>query len=196
MSNTNPYENGQALQSESPKKSTFCWFALLGMVLLFVGYFGSLVMAFQIYAAEGMGPFEGVFAHSYQEIWLLSFAMLVATTGGILVGGNRFESMLAVVYIMCPLIGVSFGIGCPLRLAKNKWILPVSAIYLIGGMALAGACITFLTKAYGTENFAAIGAVLGTVVGLAMALGALLKLWNDDNTTQQVSFGQEAAPTG
>ena len=177
----NPYDSPStetAPKQPEPPKAGFCFLAMLGMGALFVGYMGTVLLAFDIFAERGGSPLEEVFTAHYQQWLFLALAFAMTTAGAILVGGSRFEPILAVVYILCPIMAFAFALGSPLRLAK-KWTLPIAFAYLMIGTGVAGTSIVQLVHAHGQvdQEFNGLLACLGTELGLALAVGALVKLW-------------------
>ena len=85
--------------------------------------------------------------------------------------------LVAVLFIMCPLVAIVFLAAAPLRMAK-KWAVPVAAVYLMIGVCLAGVGISRMIGLYGQAGleFEPILASLLTEIGLAMLGGAMLKL--------------------
>ena len=157
---------------------------MAGFFLLLVGYLTSNLFAIADLYGLGMGP-EGetvpsplslVFTTPFQR-WMFYIVSGAAFIGGaVLLGSQRFNPVTVVCYVMCPLAGFAFLVASPLREIK-KFAEPIAALYLLIGSALAFAGITQLYLLYGTNNgsFVPVLASMMTQVGMALAIGALLK---------------------
>lgn len=171
---------------ESPKPGSFL-IVSLGFVLLLGGYFVSIFIISDLYQV-GFGPngeaIPSPFAASLEtpiQQWMLYGVSALATIAGlIMIGSQRFNPFAAVAYIMCPLVGMTFLVGWPLRAVKADGVaVAVVGIYLATGSCLAAVGIMRLVSLYG-EPGGAFGAVGGSIMaqaGLALAFGALLKMW-------------------
>ena len=98
--------------------------------------------------------------------------------GAVMIGSQPFNPLVVVCYVMCPLVGLVFLVGLPLRIA-GRFAVPIATIYLAIGACLAGAGRMQLISLYGRPNleFEPMLASLLTEAGLALLCGALLKLW-------------------
>ena len=157
-----------------------------GFVLLLAGYLASNVFAIADLYQIGFGPggevipspFAGFLGEGAAGAWLFyGLCASAAVLGCVLIGSQNFNPMLAVVFFMCPIVGLVFLVSMPLRIAK-KHVVPVAAIYLMIGTCLAGVGLTQMIGLYGQAglDFQPILASLMLQAGLAMLCGAMLKL--------------------
>ena len=189
---TNPYASptaapeAQLLPAEpaAPRPGSLVMI-ILGFFLLLVGYVISNALAIGDLYGLGMAP-EGEkipsplaeLCSSPFELWLFYAATAGATVAGcLLIGSQNANPMAIVCYVMCPIAGLVFLLGMPLRMA-GRWGQSIGTIYLGVGTCLAGAGILRLVNLYGQPGvtFEPILASLMTEAGLALAAGGLLKL--------------------
>jgi hypothetical protein len=158
---------------------------ILGFFLLLVGYAVSNALAIGDLYGLGMAP-EGEkipsplaeLCSTPFELWLFYAATAGATVAGcLLIGSQNANPMAIVCYVMCPIAGLVFLLGMPLRLAGRRGQ-SFATIYLGVGTCLAGDGILRLIHLYGQPGvtFEPILASLMTEAGLALAAGGLLKL--------------------
>ena len=197
----NPYASPQScvdcqpMPADSAKPAPGSLFAILGgFALLLVGYLTSNLLVISDLYHIGFGP-DGdvpsplalVFKTPGQQ-WAMYCLSAGATIAGcILFGSQRYNPLAIVCYLMCPLACFVFLIATPLRLAR-KLALPVAAIYLAVGGCLSGIGMMRLFSLYGQPEpgFAPVLASMATQVGLALAIGAILKLLQADAAAKSV----------
>ena len=158
----------------------------LGFVLLLGGYLTSNIFAISDLYQLGFGPegevipspFALLFTTPAQQWLFYALAASAAIVGCVLIGSQNGHPMAFVCYILCPLVALVFVIGLPLRMTR-KLAVPVAAAYLCIGTCLAGAGLTQLVNLYGQPNpgFAPVMASVLTEAGVALVIGAVLKLW-------------------
>jgi hypothetical protein len=157
-----------------------------GFLLLLVGYLASNVLAVADLYHVGFGPdgefipspFSVVLTTPFLQRLFYALTASAAIAGCVLIGSQNFNPMAVVCYVMCPLVGLVFLVGLPLRIA-GRFALPIATIYLTIGTCLAGAGLMQLINLYGRSNleFEPMLASLLMEAGLALLCGALLKLW-------------------
>ncbi|HEX5103903.1 MAG TPA: hypothetical protein VFV87_08845 [Pirellulaceae bacterium] len=172
------------LADEKPKPGSLP-LIFLGFILLLVGYLASNIFAIADLYQIGFGPGGEVIPSPLADVfstpgwqWLFYGICAAATIAGcILIGSQNFNPLVAVIFIMCPLVAVVYLLAMPLRMAQ-KWTVPMAATYLMIGTCLAGVGISRLIGLYGQAglNFEPILASLLTEIGLALLGGAMLKL--------------------
>ncbi|MCI0358120.1 MAG: hypothetical protein L0211_06540 [Planctomycetaceae bacterium] len=157
-----------------------------GFILLLVGYLTSNVFAVADLYHVGFGPqgefipspFASAFTTPLAQWLFYAVAAGAAIAGCVVVGSQKFNPMAVVIFVMCPIVGLVFLAGAPLRMA-GRFATPIAVVYLAVGTCLAGAGIMRLVSLYGqTINDAApmLASIL-TEVGLALLVGGLVKLW-------------------
>jgi hypothetical protein len=189
---TNPYATPQCLSeaadaSPAAAKTKHGSLAIVfaGFLLVLGGYFTSNIFLIADLYHVPFGPngkvlsspFAATFSTPAQQ-WMLYGACAAATIAGcIMVGSQAFNPLAAVAYIMCPLMAGIYLVASPLRIAQ-KWAFPVATFYLAVGSCLAGTGIIRLGNLYGQpgSGFEPVGASMLTEVGLALFVGAVVKL--------------------
>jgi hypothetical protein len=184
-----PCADSRPAPAEAAKPAPGSLFAILGgFALLLVGYFTSNLLVISDLYHIGFGPDGDIpsplaaFFKTPGQQWAMYCLSAAATIAGcILFGSQRYNPLAIVCYIMCPLACLVFLIASPLRLAK-KLALPVATVYLIVGGCLSGIGMMRLFSLYGQpeSDFAPVLASMATQVGLALAIGAILKLLQAD----------------
>ena len=165
---------------------------LPGFFLLLVGYLTSNLFVIGDLYQLGFGPddkpiespFKQLFSSPSQEWGLYCLCAGAAVAGCVMFGSQRYNPLAIVCYLMCPIASVIFLIAAPLRLARRT-ALPVAAIYLLVGGCLAGTGVMRLISLYGQPHadFAPVLASFMLEVGLALTVGAILKLAYCDAAT-------------
>ena len=161
----------------------------LGFVLLLGGYFVSNFFMISDLYQVGFGPngevipspFAANFHTPFQQWMLYGVSALATIAGLVMIGSQRFNSIVAVCYIMCPLVAIAYLVGWPLRTVQTA--VAVVAVYIAFGSCLTAVGIMRLVDLYGQPSGAS-GAFTGSMMtqaGLALALGALLKLWRSES---------------
>jgi len=158
-----------------------------GFLLLLVGYLASNVLAIADLYHVGFGPdgqfipspLAGVFTTPFLQWLFYALTASAAIAGCVLVGSQNFNPMVVVCYVMCPLVGLVFLLGLPLRIA-GRFAAPIATIYLAIGTCLAGAGLMRLVSLYGRPNleFEPMLASLLAESGVALLAGGILKLWH------------------
>jgi hypothetical protein len=157
----------------------------LGFGLLLIGYLTSNVFAiFGLYEI-GVGPqgdavpspLAGLCTTPAAQWMFYGLCASGAVLGCILIGSQNFNPLAAVMFFLCPIVGLVFLAATPLRIARKQAV-PVAAIYLMIGTCLAGVGLMRLIGLYGQAGlgFEPILASLMLQAGVAMLGGAMLKL--------------------
>jgi hypothetical protein len=155
-----------------------------GFVLLLLGYFASNLFVISDLYHIGFGPDGKVIpsplasiASTAPQQWMLYAACAAAfVTGAVMIGSQSFNPLVAVCYIICPVVGIIYLVATPLRIVK-KYAEPVAALYLLVGSCLVITGATQLLRLYGhaTGGFAPVAASMMTEAGLAIVVGSALK---------------------
>lgn len=188
----NPYASPsaapQAQQTAEPVAPRQGSLAIIipGFLLLLVGYLTSNLFAVGDLYGLGYGPGGEPIPSPLAEVFKtpmqqgLFYAITAAATiaGCIMIGSQNFNPMAAVMYMLCPIVGLVFLVAMPLRVAR-RWAIPIATIYLGLGTCLAGAGVLRLINLYGQPDLTLepLLASLMTEIGYALLFGGLLKLW-------------------
>jgi hypothetical protein len=174
-------------QWPAPKPKPGSLFVIFpGFILLLVGYLASNVFAIADLYHVGFGPngqfipspLAGVCTTPLLQ-WLFYVVTASAAIGGcLMVGSQRFNPSAIVIFVMCPIVGLVFLVGAPLRMV-GRFATAAAVAYLVVGTCLAGAGVSRLVSLYGriNDDGAPIIASLLTEIGLALFAGGLIKLW-------------------
>jgi hypothetical protein len=158
---------------------------VIGGVLFIFGYICSNVFAIADLYHVGLGtygefvpsPLSSAF-NSPLELWLIyALAAAAVVAGCVLIGCQNYHPAAVVCFILCPLMGLVFAVGMPLRSAW-RYAVPAATAYVGVGTCLAGAGVMHLVNLYGRLHvgFEPIVASLLVEAGLAMVVGGFLKL--------------------
>jgi hypothetical protein len=95
----------------------------------------------------------------------------------VMIGSQPFNPTAIVCYMMCPLICMIFVVAWPLRVVR-RYVEAVAACYLLVGSALlfTGATRLFLLYGNAGGSFEPVLASMMTEAGLAMVVGAMVKI--------------------
>ena len=188
----NPYDSPPAVEPiiqaelvESRPQHGSLAIIFAGFGLLLVGYLASNIFAiFDLYHI-GIGPDGEPIPSPLAELcptpeflWLFyGFFACATITGCLMIGSQNFNPLVAVIFFMCPIVGLVFLAATPLRMVR-KHVVPVAAIYLMIGTCLAGVGLMRMIGLYGQfgHDFQPILASLMFQAGLSMLAGAMLKL--------------------
>jgi hypothetical protein len=185
----NPYASPQGLSEVDVKPETAKPGSLAivfgGFVLLLVGYLTSNLFLISDLYNVPFGPDDkpvpSPFAIAFTSpaaLWgAYSLGAAAAIAGAVMIASQAFNPLAVVCYMFCPIAAASWLVGSPLRVARS-WAMPVATLYLAVGSCLAGVGIIQLVSLYGQPNvsFAPVAASMITEVGLALIVGAGIKL--------------------
>ena len=194
----NPYSSPQpepvaAEVVSAPDKPGSLGLIMGGFVLLLLGYLASNLLAIADLYGLGMGPhgqqtpspLAGVFTTPLQQwaFYIVSGSAFVA--GAVMLGSQRMNPLAMVCYVMCPIAGLAFAVGWPLRAVK-KFSDGLATIYLLVGSSLAFTGGTRLFLLYGNSggSFEPVLASIMTQAGVALMIGAMLKFCSSSGPAQ------------
>jgi hypothetical protein len=158
---------------------------VIGGVLFLFGYICSNVFAIADLYHVGLGtygefvpsPIASAFKAPLEQWLIYALAAAAVVAGCVLIGSQNYHPAAVVCFILCPLMGLVFAMGMPLRSAWRHAV-PAATAYVGVGTCLAGAGVIHLMNLYGRLHvgFEPIVASLLLEGGLAMVIGGFLKL--------------------
>lgn len=158
---------------------------VIGGVLFIFGYICSNVFAIADMYHVGLGtygefvpsPLASAFKTPLEQWLVYALAAAAVVAGCVLIGSQNYHPAAVVCFILCPLMGLVFAVGMPLRSAW-RFAVPAATAYVGVGTCLAGAGVMHLMNLYGRLHvgFEPIVASLLLEGGLAMVIGGFLKL--------------------
>jgi len=186
MSTTTTPSTIQTTISQPPSMPTFksTGMVFVGALLLLLGYLGSymlLMLDLSGATLEDGTPLPsplGAVIQSTQQMWLIfEVDTLMIVAGSILVASQPFCSLVAVAYIMCPIVGLVYLLGAPLR-GDKSWNRRAAQVYLLIGIVAVIAGAVYLKQGPADPAFPLdfVGAGFALQFGLAATLGAILRL--------------------
>jgi hypothetical protein len=155
-----------------------------GFVLLLVGYLASNLFAIADLYGLGMGPNDEQIPSPLASVlttpaqqWIFYFVTGSAfVAGAVMLGSQRFNPLAVVCYVMCPIAGLVFMAGWPLRTAKRGTDVVAAGFLLLGSvLAFTGGTRLYLLYGHSQGSFEPVGASLLCQIGVALMIGSLLK---------------------